>query len=224
MYEKLYRGDSLFDHEILEILLYSACPRVNTNPLAHALLERFGSLKGVFSASEEELRTVSGVGNKVSGFIKSCGECLRRINGTEGVAVLKNSADCKEFISMRFAGKKEEYLELYFLDKNGVVKRIFSYTSADRHRVLVDGAEISKNIAVNKPYYVVIAHNHITESLKPSAEDKVFTRDVQLMCALNGCKLYDHFIYSGCGILSLKDEGGLDEIKAEVNRWIKNSN
>ena len=47
MYEKLNNGDDLFDHELLEILLFGACPRINTNPMAHALLERFVSISEI---------------------------------------------------------------------------------------------------------------------------------------------------------------------------------
>ena len=42
--------DAFADHEALELLLYYAIPRQDTNPIAHRLLERFGSLEGVFSA------------------------------------------------------------------------------------------------------------------------------------------------------------------------------
>ncbi|MBQ5442650.1 MAG: hypothetical protein IIT47_03690, partial [Oscillospiraceae bacterium] len=43
--------DAFADHEALELLLYYAIPRSDTNPVAHRLMERFGSLEGVFSAS-----------------------------------------------------------------------------------------------------------------------------------------------------------------------------
>lgn len=42
--------DAFADHEALELLLYYAIPRQDTNPIAHRLIERFGSLEGVFSA------------------------------------------------------------------------------------------------------------------------------------------------------------------------------
>lgn len=41
---------SLADHELLEVLLYYAIPRRDTNELAHRLLKQFGSLRGVLSA------------------------------------------------------------------------------------------------------------------------------------------------------------------------------
>ena len=60
--EFLARPDSFPDHKLLELLLFYANPRSDTNPLAHELLERFGSLAGVLDASPEELQKVKGVG------------------------------------------------------------------------------------------------------------------------------------------------------------------
>ena len=56
MLAKLSNDDDLYDHELLEILLFFVCPRKNTNPLAHELLDRFGSLKEVFNATDEEIK------------------------------------------------------------------------------------------------------------------------------------------------------------------------
>ena len=47
--------DGFADHEVLELLLYYAIPRKDTNEIAHRLLQKFGSLQNVFSAPLEEL-------------------------------------------------------------------------------------------------------------------------------------------------------------------------
>ncbi|MDR3278293.1 MAG: hypothetical protein LBT12_05915 [Oscillospiraceae bacterium] len=47
--------DSFDDHNVLELLLFYALPRVDANPIAHELEERFGTLSGVFDAPYEEL-------------------------------------------------------------------------------------------------------------------------------------------------------------------------
>ena len=100
MKDKADGCSALYDHEILELLLFTAQPRVNTNPAAHALLDRFGTLKGVFSASTEELKTVKGIGDSSANLIRVVGEISRRMGSTVGVAVLKNTEDCKKFISI----------------------------------------------------------------------------------------------------------------------------
>lgn len=58
-------------HEVLEQFLFEAVPRGNTNVTAHLLLERFGSLDGVFHASKEELIEVNGIGEKSAELILS---------------------------------------------------------------------------------------------------------------------------------------------------------
>lgn len=227
MYAKLKNAENLYDHEILEILLFTACPRVNTNPVAHALLERFGSLAQVFSASEEELKKVDGVGERTADFLKVVGFCAERVGKVEGVAHLKNTADCKAFVSMRLKGRTEEFLELYFIDKSGLVKRIFSYTSADRNRVSSDASAILSDIALIKPAAIVAAHNHLNGFAAPSQNDELFTRQLQLMCDMSGVDLWDHLIYASDGnFYSYRSEGVLDEIKKDyklknIKEWTK---
>ena len=57
--------DSMRSHEILDLILCYAVPRVNMNETARILIRRFGSLHNVLNASEEELMSVKGVGKSV---------------------------------------------------------------------------------------------------------------------------------------------------------------
>ena len=62
--------DGFADHEALELLLYYAIPRQDTNPIAHALMERYGSLSGVMAAPIEDLQKVKGIGENAAILLK----------------------------------------------------------------------------------------------------------------------------------------------------------
>ncbi len=70
--------DGLNDHEALELLLYFAVPRVDTNPIAHRLLDTFGSLHGVIDASPDALKQVQGIGENAATLIVLLREMMRR--------------------------------------------------------------------------------------------------------------------------------------------------
>ena len=58
--------DAFHEHEMLEMLLYYSNARGDTNPLAHTLIDEFGSFSGVLDASFEDLLKVKGVGENMA--------------------------------------------------------------------------------------------------------------------------------------------------------------
>lgn len=215
---KLKNGDNLYEHELLEILLFNAYPRKDVNPIAHELLNRFASIKEICSADIDEICTVNGVGVNTALYLKCIGRCMELRNDCESFAVIKNTAEFKVFITSRFQGKGSEVLELYLLDKNGRVKRICSFTSNDVERVDVNPDEIIKLISVHRPYGLYMAHNHVDYVSNPSPADDRITKQVQIICRLNNVKLFDHCIYSSpTDIYSYFVSGKIDAIKAETD-------
>ena len=215
MYEKLKSGAPLYDHELLEILLFNAIPRKNTNPIAHSLIQTFGSLAGVFEADPDELMSVEGVGENAALYIKCVGECMKRTGSANaGFAVLKSHKDVADFVTMRMRGKSAEVLEFYFLDKTGRVISIHPFTCNDAHRVDIASQKITSIFAAARPYSVIIAHNHPRGAATPSENDNLFTKEMQVICSLNEVNLQDHCIYGADGdIYSFFRSGEIDKIK-----------
>lgn len=218
LYEKLKAGGLLHDHELLEMLLFNAYPRKNTNPIAHKLLDTFGSMRGVFDADIEELCAVKGVGESTACYLKTVGRCAYGAYSAEGNDItLKNYGDFKDYASVRLRGMTEEVIEIYVLDKSGKIKYVYSHSSGEKHRVRVNHDEITRLIA-GKPYGIVIAHNHLTGNSEPSAEDDKFTGEVQLLCAINGVRLFDHCIYAADNdVYSYFATGRIEQIKSTYN-------
>lgn len=76
--------DAFADHEVLELLLYYAVPRQDTNPIAHRLMEKFGSLDAVFAADRAALEEVEGIGENASTLISLMFPMMRRIHASSG--------------------------------------------------------------------------------------------------------------------------------------------
>ena len=218
LYQKLKDGDNLFEHELLEMLLFNAYPRKNTNPVAHELLKRFPSISAVLAAGYDELISVPGVGEQVALYLMCVGKCVARGNDADSFAAVTCRGDMAELVKIRFAKKTEEVLELYFFDKNGKLRRICSFTSGECHRVTVRPEEVIKLISSSRPYGMVIAHNHTSGSPRPSVADDDFTRECQVICSMNNVRLYDHMIYaSGYDIYSYFECGRMSEIEREYS-------
>ena len=62
--------DNFEEHQVLELLLFYAIPQRDTNPIAHKLLDKFGSLANVLDASPEELEKIEYVGDNAITLLK----------------------------------------------------------------------------------------------------------------------------------------------------------
>lgn len=219
MYEKLASGGLMLEHERLEMLLFNAYPRKNTNPIAHNLLNTFGSVRGVLEADLEELTAIDGVGESVALYLKCVAACSKPAYSAEGAEIfLKNYGDFKKFAARRLRAKTEEVLEIYLLDKSGKVKYIFSRSTGDEHSVSVKRDEIPAIVASVKPYGMLIAHNHLTGDSNPSEKDDKFTSEMCVLCNLSGVILFDHCVYAADNnVFSYFNDGKMDELKEKCN-------
>ena len=212
--------DSFADHELLELLLFYAIPRTDTNHIAHGLLNTFGNVETVMSAEAKELQAVDGIGEKTAAFITLLGKILKRIEENKAgrskpnrSSFAKNKQDAIEF----FDGLKTEKMFISLLDEkyNEITKLV--YGQNDRQSVSVLIPDIAKAFAINKPRNVIIAHNHPSGAYAPSQEDDVTTAKLNMLCAIHGIKLCDHYVVAEGKIYSYFLNGRLDYIKINYN-------
>ena len=197
------------DHNVLELLLFYSIPRSDTNEIAHELLNKFGSLHGVFEAGMEDLMSVNGISRHSAVLIKMIPE-LFVVYGRDKVRDIQkinSSDDAKQFFIPRFYGKVREEVQLVLLDdKMNIIKWVKIYEGS----VNSANVPIRKIVEIaieNRATNVIIAHNHPTGLILPSKDDLRATANVREALALVDVKLLDHVIVSDNEAASLKDSG-----------------
>ena len=220
MYERLTGKGKMEDHELLEILLYSCLPRVNTNEIAHQLLDVFGSLSAVFRADVKKLKAVDGVGEKTANQIYLFGRLMDRITSVqeESFPYAANFETLACFLKARFQTALREYVEIYSVKKSsGELMFCRRYTSDKAESVSIPAAEIAEFIATFRPREVILVHNHAYGSCAPSIQDDEFTNQIYLCFSLYGVELIDHCIVSPTGVFSYERHGRLAEIRKQFS-------
>lgn len=214
--KKFLKNPAAFsDHEVLEVLLFFALPRKDTNALAHRILNVFGSVDGVFNASACQLEKIDGVGKRLSAYILSIGQLFSRLALSSKVKdeILNTPEKTKLAISPLFYGQNFETFVMVLLDKNYRVIAKSIFCDKDRGQVSAEIPEIITAIEAHKPKFMVIAHNHPSFKCLPSNEDDFTTKKINVLCELYDVVLSDHLIFAGDNVYSYKQEGRLDEIR-----------
>ena len=194
----LENGEQSFaDHELLEVLLYYAIPRRDTNELAHRLMEQFGSLQGVLSASPQELACVQGMGEHAALLVKLV-TMLRRRAAQDTKEKILNSVDkCGEYFTALLGGSRKEMLSSRCLAEGDVSMAAVSV------RQVVEYALRAGAVGV------VLAHNHPSGVALPSREDISTTRYIRDALRTMNIQLVDHIVVADEDYVSMAASGML---------------
>ena len=195
----------------LELLLFYAIPRKDTNEIAHALLDRFGSLDGIFDASFYELCEVEGIGEQAASLIKLVPQIVRKskITRANRIKQVTNSTAAGQYFLPRFMDQREEMLLLLCLDSQ---KRIISCTEICRgvvNSVETDLRKVAETALKCRASSVIIAHNHPDGYAIPSREDDITTKMISDSLSALGIPLIDHIIVADDAYVSIFDTGML---------------
>lgn len=219
MIERLAAGaDTLQDHEIVEILLFNAIPRKNTNEIAHALLDRFGSIGELLQAEIGELCKVKGVGESVAAYLKTIGLVYRRSGAAfPAVSVPKGytAKDFHEFLKNRYRDCESEVFEIFCLDERGRLFDVRRFTSGLTDRVWMDASSVIRYISEKTPAKVMIAHTHPDGDASPSRADDDITKKLLFLCEIQNVVLYDHMIVAKNAYYSYFQSNRLNELRAK---------
>lgn len=192
-------SDALTEHEWLEALLFNAQPRKDTNALAHELLLSFGCIENIFSASMKQLTSVNGVGKNIASYLKCVGEFYEKYHCNESSVFPKlyNATEFKSYAVKEYANRNVEVFDLYFMGERANFISRKRFEGLNEHEVSVPASKIGEALILNKPYGLILAHNHPHSSCEPSEADNETTKVIQLLCNTFGVLLCDHYIVGG---------------------------
>lgn len=199
------------DHEALELLLYYAIPRGDVNPLAHALMDRFGSLSGVLAAPAELLTQVEGVGERTALLLRLVPQIAQtaRLADMEREVVLNTREKIGDYLLELFSRERNEAVYQVCLDGKGKLLACRRLGEGSASAVNLDVRKIVQNAIVFCACSVILAHNHPSGVALPSQEDHAATRRVKEALASIDVKLEDHIIVADHDFLSFAQSGFL---------------
>ena len=206
----LSQGLSVFeDHNILELLLFYSIPRSDTNEIAHALLDEFKTLSGVFDAPVEALCNVKGISAHSATLIKLIPDLMAayHTDKTKSIEIVRSVKDAGRYFVPRFHGKKnEEVLVLLLDDKKRVIRceKLFEGTvnTTPITAKKVVAAAVNSNATA-----VILSHNHPGGLVLPSHSDIIATEKVYNALKLINVQLCDHIVVADGDYVSMADSG-----------------
>ena len=190
------------DHELLEMLLYYTFARGDTNEIAHALIEAFGSIEALLDADPARLLGVWGIGERSAEFLTLIGELSRRYL-TQKISLQTNGKEALDtpdllakYFTPRFVGATKELTYALLLDNSMRPLDCFPVSEGT-----VSGAAVSARIIAERAYTkqaaaVALAHNHPGGMAVPSSEDISATHRLAQALSLLGVPLVEHFVFS----------------------------
>ena len=200
-------ADGMSDHNLLELLMFYSIPRVDTNETAHRLLETFGSLENVLKADYVNLLAVNGVGEKTARQLKLVFDIYNRINEqrTQGKRNMLDKETVSDYLVSRMSKYNDEVLMLLMLNLSGELIRSCVIGMGGKTFVNIDIRKIVEPAYACGAASVIIAHNHPSGRLIPSAEDISATAHVYSSLKPLHLQLSEHYIVNSSGVLGILD-------------------
>ncbi|MFN3211401.1 MAG: RadC family protein [Roseovarius sp.] len=189
-------ASALPDYEMLELVLFRAIPRRDVKPLAHALLDRFGSFNAVISAPLEQLCAVPGIGKAVICELKVVEAAAHRLARSRVAQrpIVSSWDALLDYCHTAMAHRDTEQFRVFYLDRRNTLIADEEQARGTVDHVPVYPREVVKRALHLNASALILVHNHPSGDPTPSQSDIDMTRQVETAAQALGITLHDHII------------------------------
>lgn len=201
--------DGMSDFQVMELLLFYAMPYRDTNELAHALLEHFGSFSAVLEADYQNLLEVKGIGPNTATLLTLMPDFFRRYQQDKAGndVFLLDLPQYVNYTKSFFIGKKYEEFYMICLNRQRRLIRPVLLNTGSLSNVHIYPRVVVDKALLHNAKYVILAHNHPGGKLEPSAYDIQTTKEIIAVLDKLSIKVLDHLIISGDKYFSFIEKG-----------------
>jgi DNA repair protein RadC len=194
------------DYELLELLLTYSLPRIDTKPIAKALLHKFGTIVNVFQQPNERLEEIHGIGPKTITFFRVFQDCLIRCTEVqvENQRSISGPEDLSIFVRMQLGARTVECIYVLYLDQARRVVHQAEVSVGTVDRMPFYPRELLKPALIHNATGMILVHNHPDGQPVPSDRDLEMTTKLENLAAPFDIKLLDHLIVTPQQAYSIK--------------------
>ncbi len=209
--ERLIRQGAqvLSDAELLSVFLRVGVRGKSAVDLGRDMLDEFGSLRTLFSASLQDFSKVHGLGTAKFAQLQAVLELAKRSISEELQfnSTLSSPQAVKQFLQLQIGNKQYESFTVLFLDvKNRLISAQELFRGSLSH-ASVYPREVVKTALSYNAASLILAHNHPSGSTEPSQADLSLTQTLKSALALVDIRVLDHFIVANNQIYSFAENG-----------------
>ncbi len=202
--------EALSAQEILALILGRGISGESVMVTGQRLLSQFGNLKGIASASVEELSQVKGIGVAKASQIKAAFELANRLEGYSEAGdkpLVKTPDDVANVVRSRLKGKKKEHFLALLLNTRNQLIKVSEISVGSLDTSIVHPREVFKEAISASAASVIFVHNHPSGDPEASEDDIKLTKRLAQAGEVVGIEVLDHIIIGDKKYLSLKREG-----------------
>lgn len=204
-----YGPQSLSTAELLAIILRIGTKRESAIRLAERLLSTFKSLRGIASASVEELSEISGVGMAKATQIKAAFELGKRLAASteEAKPTITSPLDAANLVMEDLRYHEKEHFQVILLDGRHRVIGVQPISVGILNSNLVHPREVFRPAISRGSAAVIAVHNHPSGDPTPSGDDEAITKRLMETGELVGIPVLDHIVIGAGQFVSMKEKG-----------------